>query len=80
MTPAQEATNLFAALLFAILFIGGCVGLLMWWASERLLDWLDGRNDEPGLTYKDFGNAVRCTQCEWPIDDNGRCLCEELKP
>jgi hypothetical protein len=65
-----------AAMIYAALFVGGVVGLMMWWASGKLLDWLDGKNEEPALIYKDFGNAPACERCEWPVDDNGRCLCE----
>jgi len=75
-TPVQEAANMFAALLFAVLFLGGLLGLLGNHLAGRLMDHLDGKNGEKPLIYKDFSNSKICKECAWPIDDNGKCLCE----
>ena len=75
-TPVQEASNMFSAILFCVLFLGGVSGLLTWYASGKLIDYLDGKKKEKPLVYHNFSATTKCPKCEWPIDDNGRCLCK----
>jgi hypothetical protein len=44
--PVQDFANMVSAFVFSAIFIGAGLGLVGWWMTGKLFDWLDGNNGE----------------------------------